>query len=170
MEKMDGLIYAAVFLAIIAGIIYWLYETAKTAKKVMQTSGVAALWDIPSMKVLITIAACVLTIIFVQILTTKTSILDRPSVTPRDESTMAFVQCKQFVKDRLRSPSSAEFSFLDYTAKKLPAQRFEIISYVEAKNVFGVKLKNRFICEVQWNGDESAIISNWKLINLAILD
>jgi len=167
---MDGLIYAVVFLAIIAGTIYWLYETAKTAKKVMQTSGVGALWDIPSMKVLITISACILTIIFVQILTTKTSLLDRAPATPRDESTMAFVQCQKFVKDKLRSPSSAEFAFLDYTAKILPAQRFEIASYVEAQNAFGVKLKNRFICEVQWNGDDSANYGNWKLLNLAILD
>lgn len=165
---MEILIYAAIFILIIIAVIYWIYRTIKTATRVLKTSGFGAVWNIASIKILTTISASILTIIFVQILTTKTSLLDRTSSTPRDESSMAFVQCQKFIKNRLKAPSSAEFAIIDYKAKKLPNQQFEITSHFEAQNSFGVKLKNSFVCEVQWNGENPARIDNWNLINLTI--
>ncbi len=35
---------------------------------------------------------------------------------PSDESTMAHIQCNEFVLKQLKSPASADFPMLDYTA------------------------------------------------------
>lgn len=85
-----------------------------------------------------------------------------------DESSMAFIQCKEFVKERLKAPSSADFPFLDYQASILTDNHYFITSYVEAQNAFGVKLKNNYTCSVKWDVADSSAIRNWELISLQI--
>ena len=81
---------------------------------------------------------------------------------------MAHIQCKAFVKARLKAPSSAEFAFMDYAATKFPDHKYIIRASVEAQNSFGVKLKNDYVCAVQWNGSDQNAISNWTLLSLQI--
>ena len=105
---------------------------------------------------------------------TLCSIADKPgstsSTTPgrSDASSMAHIQCKDFVKTRLKAPSSAEFAFMDYQAERLPDHQYIIRASVEAQNAFGVKLKNNYACNVQWNGKNDADIGNCRLVSLEI--
>ena len=85
-----------------------------------------------------------------------------------DHSNMAHIQCKEFVKERLKAPSSAEFAFLDFTSQALPDNEYVITANVEAQNSFGVKLKNRYRCDVKWNGSDENGIRNWTLVSLRI--
>lgn len=87
-----------------------------------------------------------------------------------DESSMAHIQCKEFVRDQLKAPSSADFAFLDYSASNLGGNQFVIRSTVEAQNSFGVKLKNNYVCSVKWNGLNSSYIRNWELLSLQFIN
>ena len=101
------------------------------------------------------------------------SLVDRPgsgitsSPTVRsDASSMAHVQCMEFVKTRLKSPSSASFSYLDRVTTKLPDHQYIIRAAVEAKNAFGVNLNSNYVCNIKWNGQNDADIANWTLVSL----
>lgn len=85
-----------------------------------------------------------------------------------DASSMAHIQCKDFVMARLKAPSTAEFAFLEYQSEKLPDNQYIIRASVEAQNAFGVKLKNNYVCNVQWNGRNKSDIANWTLVYLKI--
>lgn len=90
------------------------------------------------------------------------------SVDISDESSMAHIQCKEFVREQLKAPSSADFAFLDYSASNMGGNQFVIRSNVEAQNSFGVKLKNNYVCAVKWNGSNSSDIRNWELLSLQL--
>lgn len=165
---MDGAIVLIVFVAVVLGAAYWIYSVALNAARIVRIQGVGELWNVPSIKFLITIIAIVVTITSIYFISTRTNLLDRGSSTPNDESSMAFVQCQSFVKNRLKAPSTADFAFLDYSAKTLPNRTFQIKSYVDAQNSFGAKIRNYFLCEIQWSGADSARIDNWNLINLEL--
>lgn len=88
-----------------------------------------------------------------------------------DRSSMAYIQCQDFVKSRLKSPTSADFpSFSSATVSKPWAdkQQYAVISYVDAQNSFGAKLRSKFICEIEWNGQSATDIRNWKLNGLML--
>ena len=108
-------------------------------------------------------------------LVTLCSMVDRPGsgitsskTVQSDVSSMAHIQCKDFVKARLKAPSSADFAFMDYQATKFPDHKYIIRASVEAQNSFGAKLKNNYVCTVQWNGRDDAAIANWTLLSLQI--
>jgi uncharacterized protein involved in type VI secretion and phage assembly len=59
----------------------------------------------------------------------------------------AFTASKSLVRDRLKSPSTADFpwydkSFVTHRGKGL----FEVNAYVDAQNSFGATLRNRYTC------------------------
>ena len=85
-----------------------------------------------------------------------------------DHSNMAHIQCKDFVKERLKAPSSADFAFFDFRSQALPDNQYVITANVEAQNSFGVKLRNRYRCDVKWNGADENDIRNWTLVSLHI--
>lgn len=86
--------------------------------------------------------------------------------TTSDNSTMAFVQCKTFVKERLKAPSTADFPILDRESINMGDHTYVIRSYVDSQNSFGAMIRNKTFCKVKWNGTEDADIRNWKLIEL----
>ena len=53
-------------------------------------------------------------------------------------------ECKNLVKDRLRSPSSAEFSGVQ--RKDLDSKSFEITGQFDSQNGFGAMLRGSFKC------------------------
>mgnify|MGYP003591150311 CR=1 FL=1 len=87
-----------------------------------------------------------------------------------DESLTALLICQDRVKDRLKSPTSAEFaSHRDSKVLKPSSdkQRYSVLSHVDAQNSFGAKIRSRFICEIEWEGQKkSQLYANWKLIDL----
>ena len=79
---------------------------------------------------------------------------------------------QQFVKDNLKSPSSADFGgvFGDYQdpyqiVTDLGEGKFRVQAWVDAQNSFGAKIRNRFVCELEYVGN-----NRWRMTNLAFLD
>ena len=71
--------------------------------------------------------------------------------------------CKQYVEEALKSPSSADFpSYSEMSATGSAYGPWTVISYVDAKNAFGVMLRNTFICTVEMQDGKV------KLLNLSI--
>ena len=62
--------------------------------------------------------------------------------------------CKEYVKDKLISPSSANFPLHPDVARDIGDGSFIIISYVESTNAFGVKIRQRYSCIVHYAGDD----------------
>lgn len=84
-----------------------------------------------------------------------------------DESTMAYIAMEDFVKRRLKAPSTAEFPgvFDGRTehVKSLGDQRYIISSYVDAQNAFGGMMRNSFRGEVQQTSPD-----RWQLNSLTL--
>ena len=76
-------------------------------------------------------------------------------------SDVAEIMCQEFVKDRLKSPSSAEFSA---TTSGLGPQ-FVVTGTVDSQNSFGAMMQNRFSCTVTEDGD-----GGWSLVDLSLGD
>jgi hypothetical protein len=79
----------------------------------------------------------------------------------------AWVVCEDFVRQRLRAPSTAEFpsAWSDNSrfVTDLGGGKFRVSAYVDAQNGFGAQIRNNFVCTVQWTGG-----SNYRLENLTI--
>jgi hypothetical protein len=71
----------------------------------------------------------------------------------------AFVMSQQFLKDRLKAPSTAKFPLYDAACvTDLGDGRYKVTSYVDAQNSFGAMLRTRYVCVLrkstdgdQWN-------------------
>jgi len=84
-----------------------------------------------------------------------------------DNSIGAYIMMEGFIKDRLRSPASAEFpgvfdGKLDHV-KYLGDRKYIITSYVDSQNGYGAMIRSTFIGEIeQINKD------HWSLKSLVI--
>ncbi len=89
---------------------------------------------------------------------------DRPTYTPPPSTTSDTIEarlvCKDFVKQRLKSPKSADFS--GEQAQALGANAYRVTGNVDAENSFGANLRSRWVCAVTLVGN------TWKLNNLVI--
>lgn len=80
----------------------------------------------------------------------------------------AFTVCKDFVKDRLKSPSSASFRnfFEDDGEVRVTGNGpYRVVSTVDADNSFGANVRSEFVCVVNRVGDD-----RWELDSLTIDD
>lgn len=80
----------------------------------------------------------------------------------------AWVMAQQFVKDNLKSPGTADFGgvFSDYqdpdeVVTYLGNGKFRVRAWVDAQNSFGATLRNHFVCELEYVGND-----RWRLTNL----
>ncbi len=99
--------------------------------------------------------------------TTTTSNVQKKSWREQDNSTMAYIMMEDFVKQRLKSPKSADFPGVfdgrgDHV-KYLGNHKYRIISYVDAQNSFGATMRNNFIGEIEQNSED-----RWRLISLEL--
>lgn len=83
-----------------------------------------------------------------------------------DRELAAFDVCRDFVKDRLRSPGSAEFRnyFQDDGEVVVTGSGdgpYVVSSTVDSQNGFGALLRSDFTCTVNYTGG-----SNWRLVDL----
>jgi hypothetical protein len=74
----------------------------------------------------------------------------------------ASVMSEQFVRDRLKAPSTAEFPRGTYGVTWAGGCTFKVNSYVDAQNGFGVKLRNKYYAELEYLPEED----KWRLKNL----
>lgn len=80
---------------------------------------------------------------------------------PKPNGTGASTACREYVKDRLKAPSTAEFSGLSQSGS---GSRWTVTGTVSAKNAFGGTVDMDFICTVTGSG------SDWTLVSLTGLD
>jgi len=60
---------------------------------------------------------------------------------------MAIAMAREFVRDRLRSPSSAEFG--DEIAEVVDGATWRVTGYVDAQNGFGAMIRAIYQCNVK---------------------
>jgi hypothetical protein len=87
---------------------------------------------------------------------------------PSDQSEMAVVQCQNYAKDRLRSPSTADFPWLDHAVVPRGNETYLVKSYVDAQNGFGAIVRNDYICEIRYIGGDATDQGHWSLIDLSL--
>lgn len=77
----------------------------------------------------------------------------------------AEVFAEDFVKEKLKSPSSAKFSSTsEKDIKEIEDNVWEVSGSVEAENSFGANIKNNFIVEMEYDPDHES----WMLNNISI--
>lgn len=78
---------------------------------------------------------------------------------------MSYIMMEDFVKQRLKSPKSADFPgvYDNYEShiKYLGNQRYKIDSWVDSQNSFGAMIRTYFVGEIKQTSAK-----NWKLISL----
>lgn len=74
------------------------------------------------------------------------------------DETSAFIYSKEFVKRRLRSPSTAEFPPYSgaegVTIETIECGRYKVHAYVDATNAFGAMMRNRYSALMVYEPDE----------------
>ena len=78
----------------------------------------------------------------------------------------AFVASQNFVKERLKAPSTAKFPTYDQAEVVTnDNKRFKITSYVDAQNSLGATVRTRYVCIITHvNGNQ------WQLDHIQLLD
>jgi len=65
----------------------------------------------------------------------------------KPDNISAFVMSKEFVKEQLRAPSTADFPWYEKSfVTDLGGGRFRVSAYVDAQNSFGAKLRSNYTC------------------------
>jgi hypothetical protein len=83
-----------------------------------------------------------------------------------DHSIMASVQCRNFVKDRLKSPSTAKFPMSK--GQNIGNNTYTVFSYVDAQNSFGATIRKNWSCKLRYSGGDDGYRSNWELLDIDI--
>jgi hypothetical protein len=68
--------------------------------------------------------------------------------------------CEEFVRDRLRAPSTAEFSNVTGIGG---GNAFTVRGQVDAENAFGAALRRSFTCQVRYDPSDQS----WTLVSLS---
>ena len=84
-----------------------------------------------------------------------------------DNATMAYVMSQNFVKQRLKSPGSAEFPYINGTdVLSVPDHKctFYVSAYVDSQNSFGAKLRSYYKATMTYDRNEKV----WRAPELVI--
>jgi hypothetical protein len=76
------------------------------------------------------------------------------------DDTAAYVMAKQFIRERLKAPGSAEFPSQVWNEgevhkTKLANGSYRVSAWVEAQNSFGAKLRSNWTCELKRESADS---------------
>lgn len=80
----------------------------------------------------------------------------------QDETTKKFDAervCKDFVKDQLKAPSTADFSDVTTTGA---VDRYTVVGNVDSENSFSAMIRNTFVCKVRLD----AAAEKWHLVSM----
>ena len=83
-----------------------------------------------------------------------------------EERTTAFVMSQEFVRQRLKSPSSARFPWMAESGVSVTPRAgctYEVVAYVESQNGFGATIRTRYVAVLAPVGD------SWELKSLRLL-
>lgn len=78
------------------------------------------------------------------------------------------VLCENEMNRRLRSPGTADYPFGHVTTvTAVAANRYQLVSYVDAQNGFGALVRSRFGCVVEGSGEQ---LGGYKVVEFAVVD
>jgi hypothetical protein len=85
------------------------------------------------------------------------------STTANDDDKLfdAYFMSQKFVKQNLKAPSSAKFPGYKKEFSEYKDGNYVVVAYVESQNSFGAMLKQTYICEMNYKGN-----NNWSLIEV----
>lgn len=84
------------------------------------------------------------------------------STDSEDSGGMAEIMCEDFVTDRLKAPSTADFPGAD-SVETIKLDTYKVTASVDSENGFGAKIRTDYVCTVIDVGDDK-----WNLISLDI--
>lgn len=87
-------------------------------------------------------------------------------VSDKEFATNAFVISQEFVKQKLLSPKSADFPFMDYKYSNVIDNTIVIQSYVDAKNAYGTEIRHNYTIKMKKIGSDWADSNNWQVLSL----
>lgn len=73
--------------------------------------------------------------------------------TPEITDTAVWIEVKDIVSDRLKSPSSAKFCTKSQATIKRSGDTWTVSGYVDADNSFGASIRNNFTVEITFTSD-----------------
>jgi hypothetical protein len=79
-------------------------------------------------------------------------------------SDKAYFFAKEFVKENLKSPSSANFPLESAGTWSTADSVFILKSYVDSQNEFGATVRSNYYAKLQYKGGDYTDGKNWKLI------
>lgn len=79
---------------------------------------------------------------------------------------MAYIIAKEHVKSILKSPSSADFPFLDFTSNHLGQDRYKVLAYVDSENSFGGTVRSDWWVTIKYDAGDPADSNSWRLESL----
>ena len=82
------------------------------------------------------------------------------NISPGASSAGAQHACEQFTSDRLKAPSTAQFTGV--TASKTGDKTYRVTGGVDSQNSFGATVRTEFSCQVKHEGD------GWRLRDLNV--
>ncbi len=85
-----------------------------------------------------------------------------------NDTTMAFVMSQEFVRRRLKAPSTAEFPYItndQVAVSTKPDCAFRVIGWVDAQNGFGAQIRSRYVVDLRLLDDEAG---TWQMIDVRI--
>lgn len=77
---------------------------------------------------------------------------------PESSANMAYIQCQDFVKQDLKSPTSAKFTLDDFTSRKESNDVYIINSYVDSQNSYGAIIRQNFICKIKLDNKDNGTL------------
>lgn len=72
----------------------------------------------------------------------------------------AYTACENWVEERLRAPSTADFSGVGDSEITKTDAGYDVTGYVDAENGFGAQIRTGFTCRMELTAD------SWRLIEL----
>ena len=85
---------------------------------------------------------------------------DEPTVDKQD-GIMAEIMCEEFVKKRLKAPTTAEFSNQEH--RDIGKQRWDVTGSVDSQNGFGAMIRGSYRCDLRYLGDDQ-----WRAKTVAV--
>ncbi|CAB4218719.1 hypothetical protein UFOVP1596_38 [uncultured Caudovirales phage] len=83
--------------------------------------------------------------------------------------TSAYIVSQDFVKARLKSPSTADFPFVQEKDGYDPASKiYTIVSHVDSQNSFGAIVRMEYAIQMKFNGGEADDPNNWAVVKIGM--
>ncbi|HWN09784.1 MAG TPA: hypothetical protein VNO50_11040 [Pyrinomonadaceae bacterium] len=70
--------------------------------------------------------------------------------------------CYEAVRERLRSPSTAQFGPSEYEGTGISSPKYEVRGWVDAANAYGTPIRNYYLCMVENGTDIEVHLSETK--------